>query len=288
MTGVQTCALPIYDDSVKKISVIAENYATVKLVINNENKGANFSRNRGLDNCKYNYVIFLDGDDLLHENCLLNRSRVIKENLLNDLWIFSLNSFYEKKEKVHTVWTPPDCDLLNRFLSHRLPWSISQPVWRKDFLSSLGGFDVTFIRLQDVELHTRALFKGARVFVSKNPPDCYYRISNARILNFERYFENQIQGGLMYFKKFYRQNFENKMIFGTLLMLIDSVWEGKTSGKITIIYAKKLIDDLLTSVLLVSHDKKRVKQLHLYWNIKSRFNFNLKGLRYFFTKLIIR
>ena len=46
------------DDSVKKISVIAENYATVKLVINNENKGANFSRNRGLDNCKYNYVIF--------------------------------------------------------------------------------------------------------------------------------------------------------------------------------------------------------------------------------------
>jgi glycosyltransferase involved in cell wall biosynthesis len=260
--------------------------SSIRVWWNEVNKGANYCRNLGLKNAMNEFVIFLDGDDLLDCDCLHKRSLEINSNPINDFWVFSMYSFLESKYSVVSTWKPSENNFLNEFLSHRLPWTISQPVWRKKFLIQLEGFDETFKRLQDVELHTRALLQGARVFISSTAPDCFYRVDAARILNFENHFRLQAEGSLMYFKKFYPQIKSNKKIYGTVLMVIDAVWEGMRSKKISRIFANHTVENLLTEIFICSNSSKNVNYLRWYWKIKSKFAFNVKGIRYLFSRLI--
>ena len=90
------------------------------------------------------------------------------------------------------------------FYKHTLPWSILQPLWKKDFLLSLNGFDESFSRLQDVELHTRALMDHrVRYLLFPGDPDCYYRISEDR-KNFKPFIfmERWVDSAVKYSAKF--------------------------------------------------------------------------------------
>lgn len=56
------------DDSLDKIKQFNDN--RIKLINNEVNIGAGKSRQVGIDNAKGDYIIFLDGDDWLNEECL--------------------------------------------------------------------------------------------------------------------------------------------------------------------------------------------------------------------------
>jgi len=96
-------------------------------------KGANICRNEGLNISTGMFVIFLDTDDFLAPHCLEIRVKKMLEN--------------------------PKLDLgaLKGFLSGSYPWQTMSPIWKRSFLVSIKGFDESFPRLQDVELHARAL-----------------------------------------------------------------------------------------------------------------------------------
>lgn len=59
------------DNSLKVIQELAEKSAQIK-IINQDNKGVSFARNRGLQVATGKYVMFLDSDDLLVHCCLKN------------------------------------------------------------------------------------------------------------------------------------------------------------------------------------------------------------------------
>ena len=46
------------------------------------------------------------------------------------------------------------------FLAHQLPWAITCPIWKKDALLAIGGFDESLQRLQDVDLAIRLLLNN--------------------------------------------------------------------------------------------------------------------------------
>ena len=154
------------DNSISIINKYASTDGRIRFLSNSSNKGANFSRNRGIEIAKSNYVIIMDSDDLLDRFCLENRMKEINLHLDFDLWIFSMSTFKDDINQIVSTWRTTKGNYLTKFLSHQLPWTISQPVWRRDFLHSLKGFDEAFSRLQDVELHTRALLNNARVYIS--------------------------------------------------------------------------------------------------------------------------
>ena len=56
------------DSSVSIISSLIKNEKRFQLIKNSINKGANFSRNLGLKKSTGDFVLFLDGDDVLLEN----------------------------------------------------------------------------------------------------------------------------------------------------------------------------------------------------------------------------
>jgi glycosyltransferase involved in cell wall biosynthesis len=76
----------IDDNSKKEIKKEIEGYLKdrrIKFLKNKKNKGVNFTRNKGLDYLSKNYsnrwVVFLDDDDWLNENCLKKAQEIIQK-----------------------------------------------------------------------------------------------------------------------------------------------------------------------------------------------------------------
>lgn len=224
--------LIIDDQSTDETINIAQSFSLkdnrIKTFINSENKGANYSRNFGLKQSVGKYIIFLDADDILKNDCLVKRVNKI-ENTELDFCVFSMGTFYKKIGDSNFIWSPVSKEPLNDFLNHKLPWSILQPIWKKTFLIEIGGFDEEFKRLQDVELHTRALlFSKVRFKQYIVVPDCYYRIDEERKnFNTIQFLERRIESSLNYYFKFYplalALNIDKKLlgtIYKTYLQLL--------------------------------------------------------------------
>ncbi len=193
------------DGTLEVIDVAKRNDARIKLLMNDLNRGANFSRNQGIKEAMGTYIIFLDADDLLKYNCLENRLALIAKGNF-DFCVFSMGVFTKVIGDSSYKWIPNSTEPLSDFLKHELPWSILQPIWRKDFLIKINGFDEAFQRLQDVEMHTRALMEpDVNYAVETNIVDCYYRIDEER-KNFNTYnfLERRILSSNLYCTKFYK------------------------------------------------------------------------------------
>lgn len=275
------------DGSAEILKAIEKSDERIRVHFNQQNKGGNYSRNRGLNDARGEYILFLDADDLLLPNCLKQRVETASNNPEFDLWVFSMGVFKETVGDTinESSWIPPvgtEGDYLIKFLKHQLPWSIMQPIWRKSYLLSLNGFDESFIRLQDVELHTRALISGAKVMTfPKLDLDCYYRIDNNRIIdNFYSFLSRYIKGTKQFYIKFY--NISNKK---EKSMLSLTLLEGLSN----ILYQRRIGNITKSECVLLSHDIIDCCQKHLhksllklYMGIYNMFPFHPRGLKRLF------
>lgn len=120
--------------------------------------GANVCRNQGLQESKAPFVIFLDSDDLLLPNCLETRMSLMDRNSDLDFAVYQTGFFVKVPGDRHQQTASEIFgDDLCRFLSFDLPWIITAPIWRKQSLEKLQGFDATLPSWQDVDLHIRAV-----------------------------------------------------------------------------------------------------------------------------------
>ena len=172
------------DNSIKIIEAYCKKDNRIKLFQRQRlPKGGSTCRNIGVENSQGEYNVFLDADDVLVSKSLENRVNQFKRFSDNDFLVFSGGTFYKTVGDSDSKWIPPSGIHLQQFLSHTLPWNISLPIWRKSFLQDLGGFDEAYPRLQDVELHTRALMaENVKYKVIAGEPDFYYRIDEERKL----------------------------------------------------------------------------------------------------------
>lgn len=129
--------------------------------------GGSYCRNFGLSKSHCQFIIFLDADDLLEPSCIENRLKIFQENPSRDFIVFSMGTFREKIGDSKYVWLLNVDYPLQKFLRHELPWQTMQPIWKKDFVQSIDGFNPEYERMQDVEFHTRALLitKGKRYWI---------------------------------------------------------------------------------------------------------------------------
>lgn len=120
--------------------------------------GANVCRNLGIRESIGEFIVFLDSDDLLAPDCLQRRVGIMQRNLDLDFAVFRAGIFVKSVGDVKRLYhrQEPGDDLL-RFLSLDCVWEITGPIWRREFLDKIGGFDETALSLQDLEMHVRAL-----------------------------------------------------------------------------------------------------------------------------------
>ncbi|MFK5889291.1 MAG: glycosyltransferase family 2 protein [Flavobacteriaceae bacterium] len=171
------------DDTIKVVNQFIKKDKRFNLYKRDSNhlKGPAACRNLGLFQAKGDYVIFLDSDDILHENCLENRLKYVFKNPEYDVWVFNM-AFLDGKNKGKICnYYPTDVSSKKEFLKmtlrYQLPFSVTCPLWRIEALKDLKGFDESFLRLEDPDLHCRALSKQYRFLFNKtSAPDCYYRV----------------------------------------------------------------------------------------------------------------
>lgn len=143
-------------------------------------KGPSRCRNIGIQAAKGAYVLFLDSDDLLATHCIESRIQKTQQFPANDLWVFPVELFRENPGDMKQPWNDMEKgtfkDPLSRFLVSDSPWCVSSPLWRREVLQELGGFNEAVMYGDDADLHIRALLKGVRFTqFPHEKPDIYIR-----------------------------------------------------------------------------------------------------------------
>lgn len=130
-----------------------------------EQRGANVCRNQGLRLARGEYVIFLDSDDLLSPTCLEHRVAAMDYNPDCGFGVYQTELFTKTIGDLRVLWNAyTEANDLNRFLSFDTVWLTTGPIWRKQTVSQLGGFDEGLRSLQDWAIHVRALISGIKYF----------------------------------------------------------------------------------------------------------------------------
>lgn len=125
--------------------------------------GANVCRNLGMQHSRADLLVFLDSDDLLGPRCLEERVAAMARNTDLDFAVFRARVFRERPDDSSQLYHEQlPGDDLSRFLSLECPWQSTGPIWRKSFLTRLGGFEESLLSMQDLDLHVRALAARAR------------------------------------------------------------------------------------------------------------------------------
>jgi glycosyltransferase involved in cell wall biosynthesis len=168
------------DTSYSIVEQYSEKDNRIKLYSRSRNpKGGSTCRNIGIEKSQGDFIIFLDADDILFPLCLENRVRIMQQQTDLDFCVFQMDMISEEAELKGKLLTHESDNYLYSFLSYRLPWAITCPIWKSSFLKEkLNGFDEQFPRLQDPELHTRALLVEDvkfKVFYDPSHLDCSYR-----------------------------------------------------------------------------------------------------------------
>lgn len=279
------------DETIKIINAFQAKDNRIKLVVNDVNRGANFCRNIGIEKAQGEFVIFLDADDLLSGNCLEERIKAI-ENTDLDFCVFTMGVFKKRVGDCDYKWIPDSKNPLQDFLQHKLPWSILQPIWKKEFLIKLKGFDEQFKRLQDVELHTRALLHdNVRFRQMVGNPDCFYRIDEGR-KNFNTYdfLKRWIDSSNLYCAKFSNQtkllnkeSFLNGTLYKTYLQVLYQY-------KINSINKSQFVD--LEDQLFCTNKKMKTifrhkSVLFYFGKIFALLPFRIPGVNWLISKLIV-
>jgi len=201
-------------------------------------KGANTCRNEGLNLSTGEFIVFLDADDFLAEHCLEIRSKKMLENPTINLGIF--NTIVLRKRKM--LFTRYSFNPLKGFLSGSYPWQTMSPIWKRSYLISLEGFDQDFPRLQDVELHARALLQDdiTYKYFLFTKVDSFYVINQ----NFDKNISKdksskQIIGFIYYLEKMLpilktdkQRNYLKRMYYMLLLEVSDNAVDSTLETKI--------------------------------------------------------
>lgn len=165
------------DGSFAHVQELACKDSRIKLLKRNkEPKGAPVCRNIGISQSKGEYVIFLDSDDLLAPYCLNRRIGVMKGNPELDFAVFHVILFYKKPGDSRILWNVfSDENDMYRFLNSDTPWLTSSPIWKRNFLIQIGGWDEEAISWQDWEFHIRALSLIPKYKKFDDIPDSFLR-----------------------------------------------------------------------------------------------------------------
>ena len=274
------------DDSQEIINLFASKFDNIKTYFNLENKGANYCRNLGIERAKGSYIIFLDADDLLAKDCLENRILKI-QNTNFDFCVFTMQVFFKKVGDSNSTWKPNSKKPLNDFLFHKLPWQTMQPIWKTDFIRSIGGFNQDFGRMQDVELHTRALLTDHVLFKQIiDKPDCYYRIDEDRkIFNAFNFISLRIDSTILYVQRFkFLPINQRKYLIGTIYETFLQLIFTLKKQQITKVEFEMLKKKLFNQSMVLTKIQK------IIFCCSQFYNFNLyrvKGFNRFFKYLIL-
>jgi len=168
----------------------------------NLKKGPSACRNFGMKLAKGNYVQFFDDDDYMYPELLDDKIGALIKNKVDV--VVSPHQLYnveQKKEtKVNKIYSE---NLVQDYITGKLTWYCSGPMWNREFLSQ--SFDETLQTLEDWDFNIRCIYDDPSIHYLNKPLQRYNRYKKGVTLSTKAQLgdEKQIISGFKAYKKHY-------------------------------------------------------------------------------------
>ena len=197
------------DDSLKVINETLNNCGVPYEVIHQENKGVSVARNHGIEMSSGQYLVFVDGDDIVLENHL--------SELYDPNYDFNLIQFAKKDDA--SILTPNRLndsvistkDFIKKELNMEIVFNFFQLSYRASIIKENNiYFSPGVVYGEDTEFALKALIYGDSIHISNEITYFYVQRSNSaiRTTEFRRFDVIPIFEGLA---NFYRLNGKNDL-----------------------------------------------------------------------------
>lgn len=183
----------IDDGSTDESGMIAEEYKNEEgwprfRIIHTENRGLSAARNRGIDEAKAEWIMFVDSDDWVEsEFCRVPYEAAIENQA--DMVIFQADNWRKGKKRKNTKTKKGPIGIVDEFTVHACGRTNA---WNKIYRNSLFGYiryPVGFV-YEDIATTHRIVHQAKRFFFL---PDCLYHheyrddsISHTKIVSYKK------------------------------------------------------------------------------------------------------
>ena len=180
----------IDDGSTDKSGRIAEEYGFADeriTVFHQKNLGVSLARNQGIDEATGNYVVFLDADDELIEDCLAKTVNIAEETNADVVAVRSCENQELFQDRI--IWTGAEA-LENSLKDHLFTYSACAKLIRREFIGKTRF--TPDIRINEDSYFVFQLLCKQNVFVLTNDVIYFYRAnseSSSRTVFSEKYFD---------------------------------------------------------------------------------------------------
>lgn len=180
----------IDDGSTDKSGRIAEEYGFADeriTVFHQKNLGVSLARNQGIDEATGNYVVFLDADDELIEDCLAKTVNIAEETNADVVAGRSCENQELFQDRI--IWTGAEA-LENSLKDHLFTYSACAKLIRREFIGKTRF--TPDIRINEDSYFVFQLLCKQNVFVLTNDVIYFYRAnseSSSRAVFSEKYFD---------------------------------------------------------------------------------------------------
>lgn len=143
------------DASDMDMKQVLSDYSTVRLMVNEENRGPCYSRNKGITNAKGAFINFLDDDDILYPEKIEKQvSRFISSDD-KELGMVTCHALDERSGEPLKKYNKVEGNIYRRVLSKFLVTGIETMLFRTSFVREMGGFDEELASSQEYDLLIR-------------------------------------------------------------------------------------------------------------------------------------
>jgi glycosyltransferase involved in cell wall biosynthesis len=155
------------DNSLAICEELSRTFEKVSLYVheNNQNKGASESRNLGIVKAKYNYISFLDADDIYNLNRFEKEQNIFLSNPNVDGVYSAVGYINEPQGKVFTLKKVVEPNQLFHYLLRGTfgHFHTNGITIKKDIFDKVGYFNPKLLLHQDSEMWLKMAFKGTLV-----------------------------------------------------------------------------------------------------------------------------
>lgn len=165
-------------------AVLSKYLNKVTLITLEKNMGAQFARNKGLELCKGDYVLFLDADDFFEGEYFL---RGLCDSMIHHhsdvVFGKGIKRWENDNEQVlfEAVKNETQEETIIRWLIGKAGPSPCSILWRTSALKKIGGWNEQYTKNQDGELVLRALLEGLKVSLSNIGAGIYWQYEGERV-----------------------------------------------------------------------------------------------------------
>jgi glycosyltransferase involved in cell wall biosynthesis len=152
-------------------------------------KGANVCRNYGFVQSRGQYILFLDSDDVLEKNCLIERVEIMSKIRTIDILIRDSGRLIDTKKEYTSINIDPEEinseNYLRMFLRYDVPWQTTSAFYKRKLLEKCK-FDEELSRFQDVSINVKILSTFEDIHLLRSVKiDSFYRVENEKIISRE-------------------------------------------------------------------------------------------------------